>query len=307
MLEPVVAFVAHVLFVGVSAENEVVARSAEGLRAVLAGDDEVAAEAAEDQVDAIAGLDDVVAVIPLNVIVAAGVGDDVVAGPGANEVVAVAALDAVIAAIAPDRVVADTGDQNVVAIGAAEHDVLIAGVLQIVEVGPNRAGVVADDQRSEEAVANGIGIAEITVELPRLIDLEDQARRLEHETRQMCGVGVRHHHLGERVVLELGDEVEPRGTIQVVEPVAVLQSLKLRLEHEVEGRAEHAAERHLLLGQTADPQIDIIETGRGDAVCAARPGASRCSGSRDGPTARRRHQARWPWPPHACHPAWSRW
>ena len=65
----------------------------------------------------------------------------------------------------------------------------------------------------------------------------------------------------------------PDGAVQVVEPVAVLQSLELGLEHEVEGRAEHAAERHLLLGQAADPQIDVVEAGDGDAVRAVRPGA----------------------------------
>ena len=86
-------------------------------------------------------------------------------------------------------------------------------------------------------------------------------------------VGVRHDHLGERVVLELGEEVEPRGAIQVVEPVAVLQILELGLEHEVEGRAEHAAERHLLLGQAADPQVDIVEAGVVTPFAPLGPGA----------------------------------
>ena len=79
----------------------------------------------------------------------------------------------------------------------------------------------------------------------------------------MRRIGVRHDQLGERVVLELGEEVESRGAVQVVEPVAVLQRLELGLEHEVEGRAEHAAERHLLLGQAADPQVDVVEAGDG--------------------------------------------
>src|SRR6185295_15662302 len=56
------------------------------------------------------------------------------------------------------------------------------------------------------------------------------------------------------------------GALQVVEAVAVLQLLELVLEHEVEGRAEQAAERHLLLGQAADPQVDAAEAGGGDAI-----------------------------------------
>ena len=84
--------------------------------------------------------------------------------------------------------------------------------------------------------------------------------------RQMRHVGVEHHQLGERVVLQLGAEVQARGARQVVEAVAVLQVLELGLEHEVEGRAQHAAERHLLLGQAADPEVDVVETGGGHAV-----------------------------------------
>ena len=85
----------------------------------------------------------------------------------------------------------------------------------------------------------------------------------------MRRVGVRHDQLGERVVLQLGEEVQARGALQIVEPVAVLQLLELVLEHEVEGRAQQAAERHLLLGQAADPEVDVVETGR--RVHAVRP------------------------------------
>ena len=72
---------------------------------------------------------------------------------------------------------------------------------------------------------------------------------------------VAHHELGERVLLELGEEVQAGGARQVVEAVAVLQLLHLRLEDEVERRAEQAAERHLLLGQAADPEVDVVEAG----------------------------------------------
>ena len=56
-------------------------------------------------------------------------------------------------------------------------------------------------------------------------------------------------------------EVHALDARQVVQAVAVLQALQLGLEDEVEGRAEQAAEQVLLLGQAADPQIDVVETG----------------------------------------------
>ena len=61
---------------------------------------------------------------------------------------------------------------------------------------------------------------------------------------------------------ELGAETQPVGALQIVEPVAVLQLLELVLEHEVEGRAEQPAERRLLLGETADPEVDVVDAGR---------------------------------------------
>ena len=50
--------------------------------------------------------------------------------------------------------------------------------------------------------------------------------------------------------------LEPR---EIVEPVAVLQRLKLGLEDVVECRAEQATEQRLLLGEAADPQVDSVE------------------------------------------------
>ena len=73
-------------------------------------------------------------------------------------------------------------------------------------------------------------------------------------------VGVGFHQLGERICLELGIEVHARGALEIIEPVTVLQLLQLVLEHEVEGRAQQAAERRDLLGQAADPEIDAVKT-----------------------------------------------
>ena len=65
--------------------------------------------------------------------------------------------------------------------------------------------------------------------------------------------------LGERVALELGEQVQPRRTRQVVEPVTELEVLHLLLEHVVERGAEQATEDHPLLGEPTDPQVDVVD------------------------------------------------
>ena len=75
----------------------------------------------------------------------------------------------------------------------------------------------------------------------------------------MRGRGVGHDQLGERVAFQFGIHRQASGTLQVVEAVTVLQFFQLVLEHEVEGRAEHAAERSFLFGQAADPEVDGID------------------------------------------------
>ena len=89
-------------------------------------------------------VDGVVALAALEHVVAALVGHDVVAVAAADFVVAEIAFEAVVAAIAVDRVVANTRDQRVVIVGAAEHDMLVAGVAQVVGVGPRGRRIVAD-------------------------------------------------------------------------------------------------------------------------------------------------------------------
>ena len=89
-------------------------------------------------------MNDVVAVAALDVVVAAAVADDVVAVAAVDDVVAEPALELVVAAVAEERVVADAGDQGVGVLGAAEHDVLVAGVAEIVGVGAGCRRVVAD-------------------------------------------------------------------------------------------------------------------------------------------------------------------
>ena len=74
-----------------------------------------------------------------------------------------------------------------------------------------------------------------------------------------CVASVLRMIIGEGVVLHLAEQMQALEALQVVEAIAVLQALHLHLEDEVEGRAEHAAERHDLLGQAADPQINVVK------------------------------------------------
>src|SRR5262249_23137752 len=151
-------------------------------------------------------------------------------------------------------------------VGTADDHVLVAAVLEIVTVRTRGRRIVADH------IALGIETVETLVELSALVDLEEEARGGEDVAGQMRGAGVRHDQLGERIVLQFGEEVHAGGTLQVVEAVAVLQLFELLLEHEVEGRTQEAAERHLLFGETTDPQVDVVDAGGGDAVDAG-PGA----------------------------------
>ena len=97
--------------------------------------------------------------------------------------------------------------------------------------GAGSGRVVADDERRQDAAARRgsvlsqrIAVAIQVVELPGLVDLEDQARRREHVRRQMRRVGVAHDHGGEGVVLHLAEQVQTVEALQVVEAVAVLQT-----------------------------------------------------------------------------------
>ena len=273
LLDPVVALVAGRWQVGLGAEDEVVALPAEGGADVLGGDDEVLAVAAQDQVTAhqhAAGDDHIVAVVAFQAVVAEGVGDDVITGAAQYGIVARTAFQGVVAGVAVDGIVALTGDDDVVAGGAAQHHVVFAGVMQEVGVGAHGIGVVANHQRHHfDAVDHdaarrvGPAVGAQAGELLGLVHLEGEGRREEHGVGQVGDIGVEHDQLGEGVVLQLGAKVHARGTRKVVEPVAVLQRFQLGLEDEVETGAEHAAEWHFLLGQAADPEVDVIDTGHG--------------------------------------------
>ena len=191
---------------------------------------------------------------------------------------------------------------------AAEHDMVFTGVLEVVGIRTGRRRVIADDQRRDLAPGRSPGLdgdaacrrselssgsarpSSPSVELLGRIDLEDQRRRREDVGRKMRGVGVRHHQFGERVLLELGAEVQARGARQVVEAVAALQVLELGLEHEIEGRAQHAAERHDLPRRGRRPRGRRCRgrwwsrrQGPWHAVCpACWPRCRCCTGNRGG-------------------------
>ena len=85
----------------------------------------------------------------------------------------------------------------------------------------------------------------------------------------MCRIGVPHDHCCEGVGLHLPKEVQAVEPLQIVEAVAILQLLHLHFEDEVEGRAQHAAERRGLFGKAADPEIDIVEAAEAVVVLAS--------------------------------------
>ena len=163
------------------------------------------------------------------------------------DVVSGLTFEPVVACEPVEGVVTLVGAQVVAAFGTTHHDVLAAEE-------PQRA--TGDRDRCQLARA----VEPCRVRVAVVGHLDDVVRAREHVRRQVLGAGrVACDHRRERVAFEFGQEVEAGETAEVVEAVAVLQFLHLRLEHEVERRAEQPAERHLLLGETADPQVDGVE------------------------------------------------
>ncbi|MNM44977.1 hypothetical protein D3C81_558860 [compost metagenome] len=117
--------------------------------------------------------------------------------------------------------------------------------------------------RADDAVRTG---HHTRVELLRLVDLQGEGRCLEYVSRQVCGVAVEHHQIGERIVLKFSAEVESRGAGQIVQTVAILQVFQLGFEDEVEARTQQAAKGHFLLGQATDPEVDGVQAGDGHVI-----------------------------------------
>ena len=223
--------------------------------------------------------------------------DDVVAVAAEHLVGLHPRVEEVVAAVAPQGVDALVADQRVAALGAAEDDVLAAAEFQQVAIdeaiavgvdGTEDARDLGLDRlqdrvvpgRVEQRAVEGIGAVErcnaaVVLLFDQRVELEDHVGHFHDLGRQVgrvqvTEIGIAHDQVGERVGLEQVEQVHALGTAQVVEPVAILQVLHLVFEDEVEGGAQHAAELHDLLGQTADPQVDIVETG---VFRRPRPGA----------------------------------
>ena len=74
----------------------------------------------------------------------------------------------------------------------------------------------------------------------------------------MLDPGVAHDQVGKELSLDFAQQVGSGQAGQVIKPVCVLQLDHLHGKDEVEGGPQHAA-GHLLFGQTADPEIDVVE------------------------------------------------
>ena len=151
----------------------------------------------------------------------------------------------------------------------AAAEMQLAADLMAVAVGD--AGIYPDDlgvDRLQQRVVPGRIAARIAAVIVALRDgpvqFQDHVRGQEQVGVDMGGVdiaqrGVAHHHVGEGIGLQRVQHVQALDPRQVIEPVAVLQLLHLVFEDEAEGGAQHPAEFGDLLGQAADPQIDLVQ------------------------------------------------
>ena len=261
-LDPIVAIVTENGVHVVAGEDEVVATSREGLGHVVAAHDEVLAGTSLVEVapETSSRRDRVVARTTLDDVVTVEVLEDVVAGTTDEMVSTVTTLDSVIAPVSANGVVTFAGEDPVPGVVATVEDHMLrsgesdhrpvrardpgqVGLSGLVDIGSRR---VIDDGSSDRT---------------QVRQVENQVRPREDVGRKALDVGVASHQLGERVALELDEQVEALGTCQVVEAVTELQVLQLGLEDVVEGRAEQPAPDHLLFRESADPEVDQVEAG----------------------------------------------
>ena len=268
-LDPVVAGAADDRVDALTGDDEVVAGTGERLVVVGATVGEVLAVAAHDDVVADAAVDGVVAGTALEDVGAAEVGDDVVAVAAEGDVVAAAAFDDVVALVAQEGVVV-VAALDAVGGGRAVVDGLAvdAGRIDAVDLAVLDRAVGHADQQCVLVAVRLVGSSTTVVPVMRarrrresLPSSNLQSAVANESAFSVCAVGVAHDQLGERVALELGAQVHARRAGQVVEPVAVLQVLQLALEDVVERAAEQAAEQVGVLGEAADPQVDVVEAG----------------------------------------------
>src|SRR5262245_38798200 len=272
---PVVALVADQRVVAFVAEDDVVADAALDLVAedAVAAMQQVVAVAAEDDVVAEPAIDVVVAGVAMNDVITSAVADDVVAGAAKQHIVAVAAVEEVVTAITVDGVIVGlTRDQDVSTFRATEHDgvaeeVVISQEVHLVikvmmlSIGEQGVDVIVSQHLHQKLAGHGVAQPGRWIVGIDCAGLDHVFRRHEDVGTQMMRASVAHDQIGERVVLDLGAEVETLNARQVIEAIAILDRLHLVLKDEVEGGAEQAAEQVLLFSQAADPQVDRVKPG----------------------------------------------
>ena len=271
--EPVIAFVTEDDARAVTTIGKVSALAAKDILGVARTDNEVLSFTAVDKIETFTHEHCVVTEATLvffkRANVLALVGDDVIACTAFDVIDAEAALKVIVTGIAPERIVAATTDQRVITGGAAQHHVLVTGEVQEI-VDPIPVGILADDQRAhsfEHRIgASRIGAAKACVALPKLVKLQEVVRGQHQgivEVRRAFTAQVRiaHCQFSKRVCFQLVEHVQALRAAEVVEAVAILQVFHLHFEHEREGRAQEASERHLLFSQATDPEIDQVQAG----------------------------------------------
>ena len=260
-LFPVVAAVTEGGVEALAEVDEVVVGSTEGLVGVGPTVGEVLAGATHQDVQAGSAVEGVVAGTALGHVVATEVGDDVAALAAECDVGSGATLDDVVAQAAPEGVVV-VATADAVDAGRAVVDGLAVdarGVHAVERAVLDGAVGLPDQHSGLVALRRGVigdRVAELGEALAcagQLVHLELAVRGRERVGLERVHGGVAHHHLGERVALELGAQVHPRRPGQVVQPVTVLEIGHLVLEHVVERGAEEPAERVGHLGEAADP------------------------------------------------------
>ena len=163
---------------------------------------------------------------------------------------------------------------------AAEYSQAATDIVRPIDNGA--ASVGAYDFGTEDrlvdwiaAVPNGVipggqtiivGLCNATIEFNDVV-LRNEESAVQVRRVLVSESGVSHHEIGEGVRFELIEEVCSLRAGQVVQTIAKLQIFHLRLEHVVEGRAQHATELWRLLAQSADPEIDGVKTAEGSGRC----------------------------------------
>ena len=122
-----------------------------------------------------------------------------------------------------------------------------------------------------------VGIGPVVPRLPTL-NIEVGSRR---RVRRRPSTSVALDQLGERVALELGQQVEG-GFRERLEPVAVLRS-SIWVRRRSRTSRPACLRRRFASREAADPQVDVLEAGRGEAVLFSHAPTPLTSRRRPGP------------------------